>query len=29
LRGEGIQEFGVYNSPNVTGSGDRATSRTL
>jgi hypothetical protein len=29
LRGEGIQEFGVYNTPNVTTPGDRATSRTL
>jgi hypothetical protein len=29
LKSQGIQEFGVYNSPNVTVSGDRATSHTL
>jgi hypothetical protein len=29
LRSEGIQEFGVYDSPNVTASGDRTTSRPL
>lgn len=29
LRSEGIQEFGIYDTPNVTVSGDRATSRTL
>jgi hypothetical protein len=29
LKREGIQEFGIYNTPNTTASGDRATSRTL
>jgi hypothetical protein len=29
LQSKGIQEFGIYDTPNIAASGDRATSRTL